>query len=568
MKESRAFTKENKLVFGIDLGTTNSCISIVNRDNIAKAITLTSGKTTMPSCIMWDSESDTIITGDLAYKNRYKSNACYSVKRLMGTSTKIKLIDKGKTKIMTPEEVSSEIIKGLVKQASTLYKNIKRCVVTVPAEFNNLQVEATKKAAELAGLEVMHILREPTSAALAYGLDKKCTQDSNVLVYDLGGGTFDVSLVRISSTSNSKSSLLSALDIDNSGVDKKTSISVIATDGDTKLGGDDLDLLIYKMGIDDLKRSGVDISKISKIDKEKALLEIEKCKKLENILGFSIVLPSLGNEKIQITVDDFKKATFKLFKKTRKYVDRLIKANNNVKIDKIILMGGSTKNKVLQDFIEKSYNTNIINWLNPDESVALGASIDAKRLAYSDSDLEIYDVLSGSIGMLVDGRVMKILNKNQTIPCANSVTLSNTSANPKVLSFNVYQGESIYVSKCTPLGELRVSNLPKGDIKERELGVCVTLRVDDNGLLSISCVHPDENKNNIEEDMDLVNLTGDTAKRESDSDSLLFVKLERWRKLAKTMDSSKAEEFLNLISEVEKCDNEENNRKVMNFIRG
>ena len=230
--------------YGIDLGTTNSCIAVIQAGNTPKVIKLKDGNVTMPSCVMWKG-GDKFVVGREAYKNRYKASAIYSVKRLMGTDEKVVLQYGMKTKVMTPVEVSAKILEGLVEQASTDFKDIKDVVITVPAYFNNRQVEDTIKAGEMAGLNVLRILREPTAASLVYDMEAIGRDEINVLVYDLGGGTFDASLLRIKKSGGDLSELTNLYGDLGVGDSDESSYSmldnVIDTDGDSRLGGDDID---------------------------------------------------------------------------------------------------------------------------------------------------------------------------------------------------------------------------------------------------------------------------------------------------------------------------------------
>jgi molecular chaperone DnaK len=256
IKESTSFTdkevevvNKNELVVGIDLGTTNTAMAIVRAGDSPSIIRLSSGKVTMPSCIYWKGVPGEYIIGDEAYRNRYKPSACYSVKRLMGTDSKVTLRYARKRVTLTPVEISAEFLKAVIAQGSDEYKGIKKVVVTVPARFNNLQVEDTIKAVELAGLELINITREPNAAAVAYGMEQDTSEVDPVIVYDLGGGTFDTSALRISkeSTDDNLGSLYGDEEPSSDNSQASTIFSVITTEGDTMLGGDDIDLELYKL---------------------------------------------------------------------------------------------------------------------------------------------------------------------------------------------------------------------------------------------------------------------------------------------------------------------------------
>ena len=407
------FSNNKKVpVFGIDLGTTNSAISIVDNNGIAKCLELDNGKTTMPSCVLWDSNKDEFIVGDKAYAKRYQSNVCYSVKRLMGSDELVTFEHAGKKITKTPAEVSAIILKGLVSKVK-LYKDIKDVVITVPAGFNINQIEATKKAADLAGLNLLGIMREPTAASLVYRLDK---EPGNILVYDLGGGTFDVSIVNVKKGSSGDSDLLDFLGMGDDETESKDSITVINTRGNNKLGGDDLDREIYSLMENKLKTHyGITPKMIRREDKEKLILKLEQYKKSADYANTDIYLDwTLTNGKkfqgmVSFTMEDFEKATKKIYRKTKVYIDDVLKSSN-VNIHSIVLVGGSTKNVLLQKMLKDDYpGVNVCNYLNPDEAVSLGASVQAKRLKYGSDTLEVFDVTSNPIGVLSDGRVKTLI---------------------------------------------------------------------------------------------------------------------------------------------------------------
>ena len=529
-------------VFGIDLGTTNSAISIVDNNGIAKCLELDNGKTTMPSCVLWDSNKDEFIVGDKAYAKRYQSNVCYSVKRLMGSDELVTFEHAGKKITKTPAEVSAIILKGLVSKVK-LYKDIKDVVITVPAGFNINQIEATKKAANLAGLNLLGIMREPTAASLVYRLDK---EPGNILVYDLGGGTFDVSIVNVKKGSSGDSDLLDFLGMGDDETESKDSITVINTRGNNKLGGDDLDREIYSLMENKLKTHyGITPKMIRREDKEKLILKLEQYKKSADYANTDIYLDwTLTNGKkfqgmISFTMEDFEKATKKIYRKTKVYIDDVLKSSN-VNIHSIVLVGGSTKNVLLQKMLKDDYpGVNVCNYLNPDEAVSLGASVQAKRLKYGSDTLEVFDVTSNPIGVLSDGRVKTLIEKNQSLPCTITKTFTTSVDDQQFVDIKVYEGSSIYHQECEYLGDLVVRGLPKG--KAGTIAVVVTLTVDSDGLLQVETLI-DGKRNKVT----LMNILGKKMEVEDKRSLILF---DKWYEIANSLDEPYRSELNNLIEE-------------------
>lgn len=543
MKESTAFgsVKEmNKPAFGIDLGTTNSCIGVVGNSDYPNIVGLDSGKVTMPSCVLWDSNTDTFIVGEEAYKNRYKSNACYSVKRKMGSGEVIKLVHNGKRLNKTPAEISAIILKSLVEKASTNYKDINDVIITVPADFTTPQIKDTALAAEIAGLNVLQIMKEPTAASLVYKLDK---EPGNVMVYDLGGGTFDVSVVSITKGSG-ESDLLNLLDLGNTA--SKDAVTVIATRGDSSLGGDDLDHYLYEVIESRMKEMGCDVSKIQKEDKEKLILKLENFKKIDNFFeitveaNFTLKGGKKFNELIPLTCEDFKECTRKLFNKTKPFIDDVIRTSK-LNISAIVLVGGSTKNSYLRELLELEYpDTKIYKYLNPDESVALGAAVQAKRIKFGSDTLEVFDITSNPIGILADGVVVKIVDKNQSIPFTNERTFSTSIDNQESVSIEVYEGSGLYAKENTYLGNLVISGIPKH--KAGEVGVTVSLSVDSSGLLSCRSKAGKGEWKSIK----LLNILGRKVEETTKDTSIMF---DRWYRIANSLEDPRKQELISLIEE-------------------
>lgn len=564
MLESHSFGNTSKITgaFGIDLGTTNSAISVVGNDGIAKIIPLENGDILLPSCVLWDGNKDKFIVGKEAYKNRYKPNACYSVKTLMG-SEEIVHFKHGKKEITkTPVEVSALILRALVDGVAYIYPEIKDVVITVPAAFTTKQIEDTRKAAELADLNVLSIIKEPTAASLAYRLDDN--EDKTVLVYDLGGGTFDVSIVDIKTQhENDSSDLFDMLGVEDSSSKSKTIITVKNTAGDPHLGGDDLDREILSIILEKLKGQGCPTDKIAKVDLEKLLLRVEEFKK-----GFGSTLAykskvelhlndgSVFEGEVFTNSDDFARATRTIYDKTKKFINKVV--NSDLNIDAIVLVGGSTKNKVLQEMIARDYpNCQVCNYLYADEAVSLGASIAAKRAKFGSDDFDVFDVISSNIGVLAVNRVLPVIEKATSIPCTKSKVLVNHCDNQETAQVKVYEGSEVQPEKCTYLGDLLI-DLPKG--KAGEVSVEIFLSVDINGLLTVETV-----TNGQRRKAQLVNVLG--KKVENDNNKETSVVFSRWYDIANSLENDEDREtLLNLI---EKARKEPNAKiEVVKFLRG
>lgn len=546
---------KNTPCFGIDLGTTNSAISVLRNGKIPDIIKLRSGRNVLPSCVLWTGKGDEFIVGDEAYQNRYKPNAIYSVKRMMGEDTDIVLKYGGKEKTLKPEEVSALILKELVEQASDQYGNIKDVVITVPAYFNNKQLEATRKAGELAGLNVLKTFREPTSAALLYNMEDSNKTEEQVLVYDLGGGTFDVSLVKISKITDTKEideiyGFKNPLVVDKSG---STTYSVLRTDGDSHLGGDDIDNELYNLLEDKLREQGIDPQYIPREVKESLKLRLENKKKLSAFahrIHLEFKLQDGKGTKINTDVDfslnDFYEATNKIYRKTKKIMDNALSGINMDLIDSIVLVGGSTKSNILKELLRKDFPfAKIDDALNPDESVALGAAIEAKRIRYGDNNVNVFDVLPLSIGILADGKIKKLIMRNQVVPFTTTQIFSTTRDNQEEISVDIYQGNSNRADECINLGSLILRDIPKG--KAGKVIIKVKLEVNAEGILKCAVQVGEKYK-----DIVLTNLfTGkDTDKISNTSvDKVEERKLKRWRAFANKLEGEARTTLNNLLDE-------------------
>lgn len=531
---------------GIDLGTTNSCAAILRAGAIPEIIPMRNGNKTLQSCVMWTGKGDEYVVGQTAYNNRYKPNVIYSVKRLMGTDEKVVLTYNKKEKVLTPEEVSAKILTELMDNVKDTYGNISDVVITVPAYFNNKQLEATRKAGELAGLNVLKTFREPTSASLVYDVESKDTREELILVYDLGGGTFDVSLLRISKDIDCTD--LDALYGFPNNTVKDTSngktLAVIKTDGDSRLGGDDIDNELFNIIINRLEEKGVATKYLTRAYKEELKLNLERKKKNGSML-YELAIDTKLNDatgtKVNLTIplgpDDFFEATKRIYSKTKTIVDSVLNEINVNIIDSIVLVGGSTKSTELKRMLKNDFpGVHINDALNPDEAVALGAAVEANRIKYAgETNLKVFDVLPQSIGVSADMKVKKIIPKNQTVPFSAVKRFTTSRDNQDVISIDVYQGNSIIEEECTFLGALKIDNIPKGPAGT--VSIYVRLSVNAEGLLKCAV-----NVGNRYEEKTLVNLfaSSDNDGTPNNSDALAnnFTniqerKYKRWSLFAK-----------------------------------
>lgn len=509
----------SKYDFGIDLGTTNSVISVMRGMGDKRPVTIAvDGKQTLPSCVKLS--NGRFVVGRAAYDDRYKPCSIYSVKRFMGTDHKITLVDEitEEIGIFTPVEISAEILKKLKVTAEKTYGegNVVDVTITVPAAFNHNQREATKEAGELAGFNVVKIINEPTSAALAYGLDS-ISSDELIAVYDLGGGTFDISVLNISGLA--KEDAVDVFDIlGKASEGDSRNFRVVTKEGDTRLGGDDIDQLVLEMALVNLEKKAREElilfdgnhafkfeekckleSLLSDEDKEKLLLKVEQFKKLGtganyNVpIEFDIADAWPGNNvklktSIVISSEDFNKASDAIYKKTVVLLNKCLARLKGAKINKLVLVGGSTKSIRIQQNITRDYDFNVFSGLNPDEAVGLGAAVQTS-ITKGQIQSSIMDVVPESIGIeiisVVNGRsvpgiMRKLVKRDELIPASATRNFSTTYDNQDVIVIRVFQGSSELVDDNLLLGELRIPVEPK-DAGESKADV--TLKVDGNGIL-------------------------------------------------------------------------------------
>mgnify|MGYP001056834541 CR=1 FL=1 len=454
-------------IIGIDLGTTNSAVSIMEAGKPDMLINSEGGRTT-PSVVALS--NDQIIVGSLAKRQAVANphNTIYSIKRKMGTSEKVSLGDKQ----YTPEEISAMILQKLKKDAEeALGQKISKAVITVPAYFTDSQRKATKDAGKIAGLEVLRIINEPTAAALAYGLDKKHAH--TVLVFDLGGGTFDVSILEL-----------------DDGV-----FEVKATSGDNHLGGDDFDQRIIDYLVKDFKqKEGIDLT-TDKMGMQRLKDEAEKAKiELSQTLKTTINIPYITatntgpkHLNIELTRAKFEELTADLFKRVETPVRNAISDAklDSSKIDEVILVGGSTRIPKVVEIVEKITGKKANKSINPDEVVAMGAGIQGAVLGGDVKDVLLLDVTPLSLGIETLGGVFtKLIDRNTTIPTKKSQIFSTAADNQTAVDINILQGERPLAKDNHPLGRFQLVGImpaPRG-VPQIE----VAFDIDANGILSVS----------------------------------------------------------------------------------
>ena len=458
-------------IIGIDLGTTNSCVSVMEGGE-AKVIVNAEGLRTTPSVVSF--KNGDIAVGESARRQAATNlDTVFSIKRHMGTDYKVHI--KSTNKDYTPQEISAMILQNLKATAEAyLGEKVTAAVITVPAYFNDAERQATKDAGKIAGLDVKRIINEPTAAALAYGIDKNQDKEQKILVYDLGGGTFDVSILELADGT----------------------YEVLSTNGNNRLGGDDFDNRIVNYMVSEFKRTnGIDLS-TNKSAMFRLKLEAEKAKKdLSGITTTDINIPFIAMDAdgspvhfdMTLTRSKFEELIRDLVDSTTKCVRQALKDANlsTSDIDQVLLVGGSTRVPCVQELVRRELGKEPNRSINPDEVVAMGAAIQGGVLAGDVKDVLLLDVTPLSLGIETLGGVSTVLiPRNTTIPTSKSQVFSTAADNQPAVDIHVLQGERSMAVDNKTLGRFQLSGIPLAPRGVPQIEV--KFDIDANGIVHVS----------------------------------------------------------------------------------
>ena len=466
-----------EIILGIDLGTTNSVVSYLQADGTVKVIPNPEGTMTTPSVVAFKASGEEIVGNAAKRQAVTNPDTVSSVKRLMGTSEKLHI--KCLNKDFTPQEISAKVLAYMKKYAEeNLGQKISKAVITCPAYFNDAQRQATKDAGQIAGLDVVRIINEPTAAALAYGLDKE--KSEKILVYDLGGGTFDVSILDIGDGT----------------------FEVVSTAGDNKLGGDDWDKVVADWIRAQIKiEHGVDVS--DKMAQQRFLDAAEKAKiELSSSLQTTISLPFIAmssngpiNFETTLSRAKFQDMTKHLLARTEEPVRRALSdaqltAND---LDQVILIGGSIRMPAVQELVKRLTGKTPNLSVNPDEAVSIGAAIQGGVVSGDIKDVVLLDVTPLTLGIeTLGGMMTPLITRNTTIPTTKSQIFSTAADNQPAVDIMVYQGERPMAADNKLLGHFQLTGIKPA--RRGEPRIEVTFNIDVNGIVKVSAKDLDSQK--------------------------------------------------------------------------